>query len=458
MAVVEHGSRVPAAAEAAAALPGRERLMAWTECAVQAARAAGADAYEVGASASRALSVSVRLGKVESVQFQRDRELSVSVYYGHRSGAASTSDMSAQAIRATVLAACEIARASEPDPCNGLPDADRLARAFPDLDLCHPWALSATDALALAQECEARGMAVDPRITASEGAGVDTRHACGLLTNSLGFSGYRETTQHSVGCNLIAEADGVMEQDGWYTSARAQEDLEAVDAVGRQAGARAAARLGARKLDPQRVPVLFDAPLARGLLGRLCAAISGSTLYRRASFLVDKAGETVFSPIVNLRQAPFLRRGAASAAWDQEGVATCDRELVVQGVLQGYLLGSYSARRLGLQTTGNAGGVYNLVAEPTAGDRAALLRAMGRGFLVTDLMGQGVNLVTGDYSRGAAGFWIENGEIAYPVAGVTLAGNLAEMFRNIQALGSDVDRRGGVQTGSLLIDGMTIAS
>ncbi|TAM10156.1 MAG: metalloprotease PmbA [Nevskiaceae bacterium] len=458
MSTAQHGPQGIVAPQAAPALPGREQLEAWTACAAQAAQAAGADAHEVVVSASRALSVSVRLGKVESVQFQRDRELAVSVYYGQRSGSASTSDVAPEAIRETVQAACAIARASEPDPCSGLPDADQLAREFPDLDLCHPWAVSAEAALELARECEAQGMAVDPRVTASDGAGVDTHHACSLLANSLGFCGYRETTHHSIGCSLIAEADGVMEQGGWYASARASGDLEPAAAVGQQAGTRAAARLGARKLAPQRTPVVFDASLARGLFGQFCSAISGGTLYRRASFLVDQAGTAVFSPGVNLRQQPFLRRGPASAAWDREGVATRDRELVAKGVLQGYLLGSYSARQLGLATTGNAGGVYNLVAEPTAGDQAELLKTMGRGFLVTDLMGQGVNLITGDYSRGAAGFWVENGEIAYPVSGVTLAGNLAAMFRSIQAIGCDVDRRGGVQTGSLLIDGMTIAS
>ncbi|HEU0197400.1 MAG TPA: metalloprotease PmbA [Nevskiaceae bacterium] len=448
----------PAAATPTDALPSREVLTAWADQAAAAARAAGADAFEIGASAGRALSVSVRLGKVESVQFQRDRELSISVYYGQRSGAASTSDVSVDGIRDTVAAAAAIARVSEADPCAGLPDVDKLAHEDPDLDLCHPWALSAEQALELARRCEAGGQAVDARLKGSEGAGVDTHHGCSLLVNSLGFAGYSEATRHSIGCSLIAEQDGAMEQGGWYSTARAATDLEAAEVVGRHGGQRAVARLGARKVAPCRVPVLFEPAQARGLFGHFCAAISGGTLYRRASFLLDHVGQAVFAQSVTLRQRPHLPRASASAAWDQEGVATVARDIVVGGVLQGYLLGSYSARKLGLATTGNAGGIYNLVAEPTAGGQVDLLKMMGTGLLVTDLMGQGINLVTGDYSRGAAGFWVENGAIVYPVSGITLAGNLADMFRGVRAIGSDVDTRGAVRTGSLLIDGLTIAS
>lgn len=450
-------SQLPAAPHPSERLPGEPELVEWAEQAAAVAREQGADAHEIGVSAGRALSVSIRLGEVESVQFQRDRDLSVSVYYGQRTGSASTSDLSAAGIAETVRAACAIAKASESDPCAGLPEAERLATERPDLDLCHPWVLSAEQALELARECEAQGLEVDKRIKSSEGAGVDTHQSCSLLFNSLGFSGYREATSHSIGCSLVAEADGAMERGGWYSARRAAEDLDAAAVVGRIAGQRSVARLGPRKLSSRRVPVLFEAPVARGLLGQFCAAISGGNLYRQASFLIDQVGEPIFSSNINLRQQPRLARGASSAAWDSEGVATAERELVNAGVLQGYLLGSYSARKLGLASTGNAGGVFNLVADATAGDRDALLTSMGTGLLVIELMGQGANLVTGDYSRGAAGFWVENGEIAYPVSGITLAGNLADMFKNVAAVGSDVDTRGGVRTGSLLIEGMTIA-
>ncbi|HEX7381179.1 MAG TPA: metalloprotease PmbA [Nevskiaceae bacterium] len=443
---------------AAARLPSRARLQEWADKAIEVAQAARADAWELVVSGGSALSVSVRLGEVESVQFQRDRDLSMTVYYGQRSGSASTSDLSPSGIAEIVRAACDIARASEADPCAGLPEAGELAREDPELDLYHPWDLPAETACDVARQCEARGLALDERLKGSEGAGVDTREGCTLLCNSLGFAGYRRSTSHSIGCSLVAEDAAGKEQGSWYTASRVVDELDAAGDVGAEAGRRAVARLGARTLAPQRVPVVYEAPVARGLLGQFCAAISGGALYRRASFLLDRVGQPVFSSTVNLHQRPYLPRGPASAAWDSEGVATRDRELVVGGVLRGYLLGSYSARKLGLRTTGNAGGVFNLLAEPTTGDLPILLETMGRGLLVTELMGQGVNLTTGNYSRGAAGFWVENGKIAYPVAGITLAGQLADMFRGIRAIGDDVDRRGGIQTGSLLIDGLTIAS
>lgn len=452
----ESGRQV--APPAAAKLPSRAQLQQWADEAIAAARAERAAAWDLVVSGGSALSVSVRLGTVESVQFQRDRDLSVTMYYGQRSGSASTSDLSPGGIAEIVRAACDIARASEVDPCAGLPEAEELAREDPALDLYHPWDLQAEAACDIARRCEARGLGLDARLKGSEGAGVDTREGCTLLCNSLGFAGYRRSTSHSIGCSLIAEDAGGKEQGSWYTAARTVDELDAADDVGAEAARRAVARLGACSVAAQRVPVVYEAPVARGLLGQFCAAISGGALYRRASFLLDRIGQPVFAPIVNLRQRPRLPRGPASAAWDSEGVATRDRDLVAGGVLQGYLLGCYAARKLGMRTTGNAGGVFNLLAEPTAGELPSLLSTMGRGLLVTELMGQGVNLTTGNYSRGAAGFWVEDGEIAYPVAGITLAGQLADMFRGIRAIGSDVDRRGGIQTGSILLEGLTIAS
>ncbi|MDE2150055.1 MAG: metalloprotease PmbA [Gammaproteobacteria bacterium] len=444
---VDHASR----------LPEQAQLETWAQRALQAARRLGASDAEAQIYAGRALTVSVRMGEVESVQFQRDRELSLSVYFGRCTGAATTSDLSDAGIRRAAEAACTIARASGEDPYNGLPDAALLARQFPELDLCHPWSLQATQALELARACETAGLEMDRRITGSEGANLDSRHSRSVLVNSAGFCGWRESTEHSLGCNLIAAAADGMQQGYWYTSARAPGDLAPPEVVGRTAAARALAALGARTLSTRRVPVVFAAEVARGLLGHFCAAISSDALYRRASFLLDKLGETVFSPVVRISQRPFLRRAPASAAFDQEGVATRERVLVEDGRLTGYLLNSYAARRLGTVTTGNAGGIFNLVVEPTAGDQAELLAAMGRGLLVTELMGQGVNLVTGDYSRGAAGFWVEGGHIAQPVQEITVAGNLLRMFAGIEAIGNDVDTRGAIRCGSVLIDALTLS-
>lgn len=440
------------------ALPERTALEDWAARSLAAARNAGAETAEVHIGASRALTVSVRMGEVESVQFQRDRDLGLTVYIGRRSGSASTTDLSDAGIREAAQAATAIARASGEDPCNGLPEADQLAREFPDLDLSHPWPMTAEDALELARRCEAAGLAVDERIEGSEGARVDTRQGRSVLANSLGFSGYRESSEHALGCAVIANDAAGMQQGYWYDSRCAPEDLLAAEAIGRRAGERAVAHLGVQKLTTRRVPVLFAAEVARSLFGSFCAAISGGALYRRSSFLLDKIGEPVFAPKIQLRQRPFLKRAAASAAYDSEGVATCDRELVVNGVLQGYLLGSYSARKLGMRSTGNAGGVFNLVVDPTAGDFDALLRELDTGVLVTDLMGQGANLITGDYSRGAAGFWVENGSIVHPVQEITLGGSLQEMYRGIRAVGSDVDVRGGVRCGSVLIDALTVGA
>jgi PmbA protein len=437
-------------------LPSRAELEPWIHDALAGARRAGASAADASVSVARGLSLTVRKGEVESVEFHHDRELALEVFFGQRSGSASTADLTARGLAQAVEAACAIARASGEDPCAGLADANRMATRFPDLDLDRAWEMSTEEAIEHARECEAAALAV-AGVTQTEGASLHSSRGIELYGNTHGFTGERTGSNHYVSCAAIAARDGQMQRDDWYTAARHPDELEAPAAVGRKAGARAVARVGSRPLSTRQAPVLFVPDLARGLFGSFVAAVSGGALYRKASFLLDKAGEAVFAPLVQLTQRPFIPRAAGSAAFDSEGVATADRVLVDRGVLQGYVLSSYSARKLGLQTTGNAGGVFNLVAVPGAQDFDALVRTMGEGLVVTVLLGQGVNTVTGDYSRGAAGFWVENGAIAHPVDEVTIAGNLAAMFRDIKAIGSDVDARGGIRTGSLLIEPMTIA-
>ncbi|MEW6166386.1 MAG: metalloprotease PmbA [Pseudomonadota bacterium] len=441
----------------AAALPTPESLERCIQLALDAARAGGATQAEASVAASRGLTVNVRKGEVESLEFQQDRDLGVTVYLGKRKGSATTGDLGDAGIRSAVAAALDIARATGEDPCNGLADAELMAREFPDLDLDHPWDLHADAAIDLAAACEAAAFAADARITGSEGASLSSHRGRTVYANTHGFVGLRTGTNHSLSCAVVATHGDEMQRDYWYSSARKPAELMDAQALGRKAGERAAARLGARRPGTCAVPVLFPPELARGFWGHLLGAISGTSLYRKSSFLLDKLGQAVCAPIVTLEQKPFLRGAAGSAAYDQEGVATRERTLVEAGVLQGWLLGSYSARKLGLQTTGNAGGVFNLIVRPGADDFDGLLRRMHRGLLLTELLGQGVNLVTGDYSRGAAGFWVENGAIAYPVEELTIAGNLADMLKGIVAIGSDVDPLANVRTGSVLIEQMQIA-
>jgi len=398
----------------------------------------------------------VRKGEVETIAYNRDKGVGVTVYVGARRGHASTADFSHESIRATVEKALAIARYTAEDPCAGLADPDRLAREWPDLDLYHPWDLSVDDAIALGQETEASALAVDPRLANSEGASVSRGESEFVYANSLGFSGGYRSSRHSIDCAVIGEADDGMQRDFWYTAARAPGDLLAPAEVGRIAGERTVRRLGGRQLGTVECPVLFEAPEAADLLGSFVHAVSGGSLYRKSSFLLDSLGRQVFAPHVNIREEPHLLRGRGSAPFDNEGVATERRSVVANGVVQGYFLGSYSARKLGLQSTGNAGGSHNLVVAGTE-DLRALMRRMGKGLFVTEQLGQGVNPVTGDYSRGAAGFWIENGEIAYPVEEITIAGNLKQMFQDVVALGNDLDRRGSRHIGSMLISRMTIA-
>ncbi len=434
-----------------------ESLSTLVEQALSEARRHGASAAEASTSVGQGLSVTVRLGEVETVEHTRDKHLGITVYFGQRSGSASTSDFSAQALADTVRAACSIARYIPEDPCAGLADPDRLARKPPELDLYHPWALPTSEAIALARTCEEAARQVDPRIKNSEGASVSSHEGVEVYGNSNGFIGTIPSTRHSLSCSVIAQDEAGMQRDYWYTSARAAAGLERAEDVGRRAGERALRRLGARKLSTREVAVIYEAPVATSLLSHFVSAIRGANLYRRASFLLDHLGKPVFPQHVRIFEDPHIQKGLGSAPFDGEGVATTPRDIVSGGVLQAYVLDSYSARKLGMQTTGNAGGVHNLTIGAGALDLDALLREAGTALLVTELIGFGVNLVTGDYSRGAAGFWVENGEIQFPVEEVTVAGNLKHIFAAVQAVGSDVDTRGNIRTGSLLIDRLTVA-
>ena len=428
-------------------------------CALDEARAAGASQAEADASLQKGLNATVRLGEVETIEYQRDRGLGVTVYFGQRKGSASTGDLNTEAIRETVRKACAIARYTGEDDCSGLADPQDLAREPPQLALDFPWPLEPDAAIALAQRCEAAGRAVDARITNSEGASVGTHRGVRVYGNSHGFLAGYASSSHSLSCVLLAQQGDDMQRDYWYSAARDPADLEDPERIGRIAGERAVARLGAQRLTTRKSAVLFAPDVARGVFGHFIGAIRGGSQYRKTTFLLGAAGSDVFPAFVNLHERPHLPKGLASAPFDSEGVATRDRELVVAGRLDGYLLGSYSARKLGLRTTGNAGGVHNLIVDPgPAGlDFAGMLRRLGTGLLVTELMGQGVNGVTGDYSRGATGFWVENGTIAYPVHEITIAGNLRDMYRGIVEIGADVDLRGGIRTGSMLVAEMTIA-
>jgi PmbA protein len=421
------------------------------------ARRLGASAAEAGVATGAGFSVTVRLGQVETVEHDRDRGLGVTVYFGHRKGSASTSDLSPEALRETVAAACSIARHTGEDACHGLADPDRLARDFPDLGLYQPWDLSVEAAIDLARLCEDSARAQDPRVSNSEGATVSCHVGDRVYGNTHGFLGDWSSSRHGLACSVIARDGAGMQRGYWYTAARDPGRLEAAEAVGRRAAERALARLGARRLPTRTAPAVFAAEVATSLFGHFIGAIRGSNLYRKTSFLVDHLGKPVFPEWLGVREEPHLRGAIGSAPFDQEGVATHPRDVVYQGVLRGYVLDGYSACRLGLATTGNAGGVHNLVVDPGAEGQDGLLRRMGTGLLVTELMGMGVNLVTGDFSRGAAGFWVEGGEIRFPVHEVTIAGNLRAMFRGIQAVGSDVDERGNIRTGSVLLDALTVA-
>jgi PmbA protein len=438
------------------------------------AKQRGASAASVEVSEGFGLGVTVRQGEVETIEYNRDKGLGITVYIGQQRGNASTSDFSPKAVRDSVDAALSIARYTAKDDCSGLPDADMLARDCPDMDLYHPWDLPVDAAIALAQQCEQAALEADKRISNSEGATINLHEAQFVSANSLGFMGGFPTSRHSLSCAVIAGADDAMERDYWYAVARDAQDLPSASQVGRIAAERTVRRLNARQLKTMQAPVLFEAPIASGLLGNFASAVSGGSLYRKSSFLLDQLDQQIFSSHINISDIPDIRKGLASSPFDDEGVQTQHRVIVENGVLRGYFLGSYSARKLGMRTTGNAGGNHNLILKPSqeslgkllgklADEKsdelnfAGLLKSMSRGLLVTELLGQGVNQVTGDYSRGAAGFWVEHGEIQYPVHEITIAGNLKDMFRNIVAVGNDVMVQGSRQCGSILVENMTIA-
>lgn len=421
------------------------------------ARAQGASQAEAGVSVDSGLSLTVRLGEVETLEYQRDRGLGLTVYFGHRKGSASSADLSPAALQDTVRAACSIARYTAEDACAGLADAELMATEFPDLDLSYPWDPEPDAVIAMATDCEDAARGYDARIENSEGATVTTHQGMRVYANSHGFSGGYASTSHSITCSVIGKAGESMQRDYWYSYGRDVRDLESPESVGRKAAERTVARLGGRRIGTRKAPVLFVPELARGIVGSFLGAMRGGAQYREASFLLKAEGQRVFPDFMQVSERPFLKKGLASAAFDNEGVATRDREIVDRGVANTYLLDSYSARKLGLKTTGHAGGVRNLLVKPGELDYAGLLKRMGRGLVVTELLGQGVNGVTGDYSRGAAGFWVEDGVAAYPVEEITIAGNLKDMYRNIAAVGNDVDMRGSMRTGSILLEEMTIA-
>ncbi len=422
------------------------------------AKQAGATACETNVSDGFGQTVTVRQDAVETIEYNRDKGLSVTVYIGQQRGNASTSDFSQQAIRDTVAAALSIARYTSEDDCAGLAEAELLATESMELDLYHPWTLSVEQAIERARSCEQAAYAADPRISNSEGASISVGESQFIYANSQGFIGGYPLSRHSISCSMIAEQNDSKQRDYWYSVARAEADLDSPEFIGKKAGMRSAARLGARKIATCEVPVLFEAPVAASLIGHFVSAVSGSNLYRKSTFLPNSMGQRIFAPAITIQELPHVRKGLASCAFDDDGVATVARNIVDNGIVQGYFLGSYSARKLGMRTTGNAGGAHNLIMQTSAPlDFQSLLKQMGTGLLVTELMGQGVNAVTGDYSRGASGFWVERGEIAFPVEEITIAGNLKEIFQGILAIGNDVIVRGSRQCGSVLINRMTVA-
>ena len=438
-------------------LPDQARLEDLVRHILAEADSQGSTAAEAVVSFSSALSVTARLGAVETLEHHRKRGLAVTVYFGQRKGSSSTSDWQPDAIRKTVQAACAIAQHTATDTCAGLADPHRLADEVPDLALYHPWPINAETAIDIAKTCEAAALTQDPCIRNSEGATLVSRDGRVVYGNSNGFCNGYPATRHSLSCSVIAQDKNGMQQDSWYTVARDHQDLEQTETVGRQAAQRALKRLNGQRLQTQQIPVLFAPDMARGLIGHFIAAIGGGLLYRKASFLLNHLGQQIFPTHLHIREQPHLPKALGSAPFDGEGVATTKRDLVRDGILQGYVLNSYSARRLGMATTGNAGGIHNVTVQAGKKGATELLREMNTGLLVTHLMGQGINLLTGDYSRGAAGFWVEGGTICYPVEEITIAGNLAQMFKHIVEVGNDIDRRGTIRCGSLLMESMTVA-
>ena len=437
------------------------QLKEFAQTVLDAARRAGASACECEVSEGHGLSVTVRRDEPETIEHNLDKGIGITLYFGERPNArrghASTSDFSSAALSSAVDAAAAIARKTAVDDCAGPPEPGELARKPQDLDLHHPWNLGTEEAIRIARRAERAAFALSPKIANSEGATVSAQQGQFVFANSLGFMHGFPTSRHSISLSVIAEDRGLMQRDDWYSSSRVPGMLADPEALGRYAGRRALARLGARKIATCQAPVLFEAPVASGLIGSFVAAASGGNLYRKSSFLLDALGKQVFSKGITIEERPHEPKALASAPFDEEGVATRKRAVVKKGVLNGYFLASYSARKLGMQSTGSAGGTHNLVVSSNGPDLAGMLRRMRRGFLVTEMLGHGTNLLTGDYSRGAAGYWVENGEVAFPVEEVTVAGNLKDMYRGISAVGSDTVVRGAYRCGTILVDNMTIA-
>ena len=434
-----------------------DRLAGLAAQVLELAAARGASQAEVSISEDSGLAVNVRMGEVETVERTRDRGISLTVYFGQRKASASTADLQPASLLATVEQACAIAKFTEADSAAGLADAGLMAREIGDFDQWHPWDIDAERAIALAIAAEARGRDTDPRISNSDGSAVNTSTSIATYANSHGFIGFERSTSHSISCSLIAGRDDGMQRDYWYTAGLSADDLETPAQVGRRAAERTVARLDPRSIRTGDFPVLFSPEMSRSLVGHLLGAVSGGALYRRASFLLDSVGTRLFPDWFSIVEDPFVSRGFRSASFDAEGVATRHQDLVRDGVLSRYVLGSYSARKLGLVTTANAGGIHNLQVTSNAVDADSIMRQMGTGLLVTELMGQGVNTITGDYSRGAAGFWIEGGEVQHAVDEITIAGNLRDMYQAIEAVGADIDRRSHISIGSVLVGKMMVA-
>ncbi|WP_462174986.1 metalloprotease PmbA [Pseudoalteromonas gelatinilytica] len=421
------------------------------------AKKLGATAAEAAMSSTSGLSVSTRMGEVETIEFNQDGGLGISVYVGNNKGSASTADLNPKTLRTVVEKAIDIAKFTSDDPFNGIADKELLEFAPLDLDLYHPWEVSPEQGIELCHQAEQAALNADERIVNSDGASFSSHQGLRVYGNSHGMIAGYPRTRHSISTMVIGKDGEQMQRDSAYTVARHKDDLNDAAKVGLEAATETLAKLNSQKLGTMKVPVIFRADIANSLFGHLVSAIGGGALYRKSSFLLDSLGTKVFSDCVNISERPYLLRGLASSPFDAEGLKTVDREIIQGGELQTYLLASYAARKLSMTPTGHAGGIHNWLVEQTHADLKALLKTMGTGLLVTELMGQGVNTVTGDYSRGAAGFWVENGEIQYPVSEITIAGNLKDMFKAVVGLGGDIERRGGIQTGSVLIEQMQVA-
>lgn len=421
------------------------------------AKKKGATAAEVAIGRHLGFNVNVRMGAVDTIEHNRDKTVDVAVYFGDQKGSASTNDLSAEAISGTIEYACNIARLTTGDPFSGLADPQLICKNILDLDLYYPWSITPDHAIEMALDCEASARNIDKRVVSSEGVGISNQQGISIYGNTHGFIGSLISTKHSLGCVLVSQDGNGMQRDGYYTNARDPQDLNSAIHVAKESVSRVVDRLGGKRIKTCVAPVIFHAEVAKGLIGHFLSAIMGGNIYRKSSFLLDQVGEQVFPKHINIFERPFLPKGWASSSFDAEGVATKDRDIIKDGVLQSYMLGSYSARKLGLQSTGNAGGAHNILLSTSDMDLAGLMKHMDKGLLVTELLGQGVSIVTGDYSRGVAGFWIENGVIQFPVEEITIAGNLRDMFANLIAVGNDVDTRSAIYSGSILLDKMTIA-